>query len=845
MTNITGPAPTPVNLHFSKDMQDRKNYADGLKAQLDTVRGKSLKEVTALYNQVIEDVGQTRLHKAEVTCKSNPVRYFLWSKEHPRLDIFFRIITCGIMHAVARRGEARYQQKGPILEIAKSVGIIQSTRSEKIRDMERVSSKLNEQLQSYETFSPSKALELLNEQTKINGEQDARSSHHVRVFLNTYLNRFLNASKTFIDDTYYNDLIALCQQTAPNSRTLMDLQQTKAIYTEAQEWPTLAFDTKLTLLATMQEDPTRYKSILQQIIAETEKNLTWDQFSTKSIQERQEIITQINIILDIPNLQEAAVLSAALENLREYIRTAYFKECAWNNQEIVQHIEGVCQNLDIIDECAIAKQTAFLEANWNESSFDERIQNTLLLVHETEKYYEKELDRRRKEVFGKLEGLLDRPVEEFNYVIGMLDALEQVYKKGCAEALEHVEEQLLARMDQVAKSGEPRDDLIAKAEIYGIEDKVLKEFIPQGWISSAFHYIRTGKSQSERIDETVSLALLEQRQRLRALGVATPISRVPTPKDIAKLQIDASHLKVSPPSIRQIAYKSKITELNDFLREADKAGFIPSTFTESASNTSSLQFNKNDLLYRLSTLFSTLEHYSLNDRLTKVRDVLGPYTDQVKERLKSAQSQSEKRDIYTELVELVCKEMGYACYHCEDRKVNAAMMIYNEKLATEVADSGTPQQKVFEWLAQKRDALVSNILQEMVQHNINTSRLPVFYDVSSSISRWRYVLRRPLGLGDVPSPAHSIDSGLTEAQIINRFNKTYTRKWILEQAMEEHAKENGNKALKINTINDYLESRISNFDEIKYDMLDEETYKLVKGGMALYLQEIGVFHPLL
>lgn len=63
--------------------------------------------------------------------------------------------------------------------------------------------------------------------------------------------------------------------------------------------------------------------------------------------------------------------------------------------------------------------------------------------------------------------------------------------------------------------------------------------------------------------------------------------------------------------------------------------------------------------------------------------------------------------------------------------------------------------------------------------------------------------------------------------------------------MEEHAKENGNKALKITTINEFLGSRISNFDDIKFDLLDEESYKLLKGGMALYLQEIGVFKPTL
>lgn len=833
-------------LEFSNTPEGRQAYANTLKTCLAPLKDQTLKDVSSLYEKVSQDVSRDLLVKAEKAAASNSVRYYLWSKNHPRLDTFFRVITCGLMHFVAEKGAARCKKHGPIIDIAQSVGIIRCLYSEKESQWQQLHETITQQTSSYETFSPTKVLALLNEQEQKGGKK-TDCEGILRSFLHRNTRTILNQPQTFLDNTYYNDLIVLWNRVKADDATSATLQQTKGVYILAQDWSALNFNTKLELLETMQKHPQRFEPILQQIISETEKCLTWDHFSTKPSQERQEIITQVNILLDMPNLEATSTLSDAMRHLREYIQTSYFKECDWNNEDVVVHLEGVCQNLDIVDECAIAKDTAFLEANWDECDVETRIENTSLLV-EDEKHYAKELERRRKEVFAIVEGLLDRPIDEFEYTLHMLRELKPVFTKGCTQALKSIKEQLLAQIEAAVQAGTPREDLISKAQLIGINQKILEELAPQGWISSALAFLYTGKSKSARLQEAqqaVTADLLHRRHKLRELGVPTPIARVPTNEDVAKFRLSESHLKVAPPTIGPLAYKSKITELNDLLKEADKQQLIPRTLTESTSDRSSLCFNKNELMQKLSSFLQSLENTNLNARLTKVRDVLGAYTDQLKERLKAANTPNEKRDIYNELVELVCKEMGFACYHCEDRKLMAAMLIFNEKLVANATESGSAKQKVLEWLAKKRDALASNILQEMVQHNIAHARDSVFYDVSSSISRWRHVLRRQLGLGDVPAPAHSIDSGLSENQIMNRFNQTYTTEWILEQAMEEHAKENGNSALKIGAINEYLESRISNFDDLKYDLLDEESYKLLKGAMALYLQEIGVFNPIL
>ncbi|MBS0655656.1 MAG: hypothetical protein JSR46_07760, partial [Verrucomicrobia bacterium] len=320
---------------------------------------------------------------------------------------------------------------------------------------------------------------------------------------------------------------------------------------------------------------------------------------------------------------------------------------------------------------------------------------------------------------------------------------------------------------------------------------------------------------------------------------------VPKKHELAKYQTTESHLKIGPPSIPRLeGQQVNVTELFDFLKAADRERLIPDILRESTSDTSTVTHRKQQILQELSALMQQLQRgVGLSDRLIKVRDVLSVYTVQVKERLKQATSQQAKREIYNELVELVGKGMGFACSHCEDHKLNAAMQIFNEKIVGNLEESGTTKQKILEWLAKKRDALVSGMLQEMVQEHMNSGFMGrVFSDVSSSISRWRYVCRRPLGLGDVPSPAHSIDSGLTESQILARFKRTYTVNWILEQAMEEYKKgAAGHKELQSGPMADYLASRISNFQDLMDDLLKEDGLTLRKEAMALYLQEIGVF----
>jgi hypothetical protein len=214
-------------------------------------------------------------------------------------------------------------------------------------------------------------------------------------------------------------------------------------------------------------------------------------------------------------------------------------------------------------------------------------------------------------------------------------------------------------------------------------------------------------------------------------------------------------------------------------------------------------------------------------------------------------SAEAQREIYDELVTLIAMEIGFATYHCEDRKLNAAMMIYREKIKREGLKDESIPQKVQQWAANQRDSLFSQVVYEMILEA--SARNGMVYDVASRIGYWRYIMKDELALGNVPPPEHDLDKTnqiLDIDSIRVRFKNTYTVKWLFEKAREEHKLEEAQRKINANltptpelsssTIYNYLSSVISNFDEICDKLFHEENYTLLDRGLALFLQETGL-----
>ncbi|MBS0656028.1 MAG: hypothetical protein JSR46_09640, partial [Verrucomicrobia bacterium] len=375
-------------------------------------------------------------------------------------------------------------------------------------------------------FEPRHLINCLTRLRNAQGTIDGTSASHVKNYLNRHANYFLNSPNTYTDEELYDTVIQVYSLINFNNDHLRTLHQAKEVYTMASIWPVLPFDEKLALLEAMQSAPDRFTPVLSQIIIETEQFLTWDRFCGLTDTEQQQVITQVNIILEIANLDERSLLSNALTGLREDIRSSRFKSCQWDNREEVEFLRKMCNNLDLVDEFRVAHDTQEIEKAWDDIPYEQRRENTEILVADR-KHYGNELERRRKETFDLLEGVKSRPLEEYEYVVEMLRLLKPAFTEGCERALKTIETEILESIKEAEKNQNPPDDLATKARMIGINADVLSDISNDGWIYSGVMFVVSGfKRRGQRIEEGmagVDSDLLQKRHARREIGEPTPI----------------------------------------------------------------------------------------------------------------------------------------------------------------------------------------------------------------------------------------------------------------------------------------------------------------------------------
>ncbi len=429
----------------------------------------------------------------------------------------------------------------------------------------------------------------------------------------------------------------------------------------------------------------------------------------------------------------------------------------------------------------------------------------------------------------------------------MLFALYPDNKKSCDAQLRLVKERLLSSIDNDESRQDPqlRQIFNSKAVIIGLDPSIIDDLSESGLFSST---LRSGfKSRDLRFRKCVKETLVLERVELRNGGRATDLDRIPSNEDLRKLKLNSNHFKVSPPAIVKFKGEVNILDLLNNLTEANRRGLIPDILRECGTNNQTILHQKKTVMDAVEKLLNNLINpiEKLTDRQLRVLEILKHYTDQLKRSLRTCKTDEVAHQIYLDLVELLLKGLGFAYFHCEDRKLNAAMVIYNEKIAQLQTESASIEMKVQFWVAKKREELLTQLLQELII-KAKKKNEEIDLDVASAIAYWRYCLKDQLGLGDVPASQYKdkYQGGLTQSQIINEFNGVYTPQWVLEQAMEEYRKPGGAAELKMESMFELFKSRFKQYEDIAYDILDEETNVLLDCGMALYLQEAGVFAPL-
>ncbi|MGD0665249.1 MAG: hypothetical protein ABSA17_05915 [Rhabdochlamydiaceae bacterium] len=483
---------------------------------------------------------------------------------------------------------------------------------------------------------------------------------------------------------------------------------------------------------------------------------------------------------------------------------------------------------------------------WDTQDYYARIKTTQTLMRYPA-LYGAELERRRKSVFEFAGRLHDIGVS-FNYVVMMINLLKPFSTVGCMIQLAHLKERYLQALCDKSQREQFKTELVAKGVLLGYDQGKLKELLG----SSLVNFFKTFKRQDTRIGEFTSEAIVAVRGQLRENGHATEVRDVP--KNLNKLTLAAPAFNVAPRPIEDCSEDVNLLELCDHLDRADQLGLIPDFLVESISDNENKNHNKKTVLDDLGIFLKSINNpHGLNGRLSEVRRILRLYTAQFRQRIALDMTSEQQREIYRELVSLIAIEIGFATYHCEDRKLNAALMIYREKLQSEGLKDESVPKKVQQWAAKQRDSLVSQIIYELVMEA--SQRSGFAYDIASRIGFWRYALKDELALGNVPEPAYNLDYEnpiLNIKMIRTRFEKTYTAQWLFEKAKEDHQTEEAHRKkrnagtlsptpeLSSSTIYEYLEAVITNFDKLSEEMFHEESFKLLDRGLALYLQETGL-----
>lgn len=565
--------------------------------------------------------------------------------------------------------------------------------------------------------------------------------------------------------------------------------------------------------------------------------LSWNGMYKLSRLDRKAVIEQACFLMADEDMADS--MEKAFSALRNHILVKALPECSWTEPE-TEYFQGLCEDLGMIPDFIRACTTSKIEGAWPDVGFLERIDNTKDIMNDV-KHYEPVLERRRKEVFALAKSSETLPFNEWVYVVNMLRTLLPQYEQGCRIELRYQKERLLSSMvDKVLQNDEEiRKDFAKRAEILGLDPKILADLSDTGSFNAFYMYLQSGKRHGQRLLANIHESLIDERMQLRRIGCPTQVVRVPTPEDMAQLAFVQEHLLITVPAVPKFSGKADLMQLMKYLYEADKRGLIPNILLRPKDDGTNQPLAKKAVLDSLkSWLTGNIAKDKGYDLIVRAKNILMHYVVTLQERFKACKTKEEEREIYVEIVELVGKEMGFAYYACNDRKYNAAMMIYNEKLALAGVQNDATEQKVQMWVAKKRSDFVTAMLHEMIHEYIK------YYgsvDIASAIGYWRCQLADEFGLGDVPVSQYSLVGGLTRSQIVDRFSKTYTPQWLIGEAMAEHGKENGVAVLKISAINDFLNARLTNYDVLRYDLLDEDNYKLLECGMALYLQEAGVF----
>ncbi|MCE5294055.1 MAG: hypothetical protein LLF94_05520 [Chlamydiales bacterium] len=830
------------NVVFPDNQSDRLAYAGAVRESVTNLAQYSLIQINQFRSSIEDQVGRYQLLDGKNELKRPSTRFFLWIKEHHNWSIPLHILSLGITFFISCWGQRKYTQQSPLIELANSIEKIDKAVTKRLQTINSLENSILNEL----AYNGGKSFEVvhtgLHDILKNRGSFDYYFLMHAKSHTTKNAKNDLANPDTYIDERRYTQLTGIYKLLECKNE-LAELFADKEIYLQANHWDALDDETKSENLARMKEAPARFKPILLERIAAMKQGLTWEVFSKSSSVDRQKLIA--HSILLSEGLPLASELEDSMNALSDYVQKNDLKKCDWQDAGAVSWLQTLCTDLGISKEFQLACETVKIEQDWANVSFEDRLKNTNQIVTHAN-YYEPELERRRKEVFGLVEqGLHSQPIEVINYVVENLSILKAAYSQGCTKMLKTARAEFLKHLKDSWQEAdeEVREELIKKAKIIGIEPRVLSTIQDNGIASAIWKFITTGKRYDERIQEEAQGSLVLGQYEQRSEGTKTDIDHVPTSDEFEFIKINKEHLDTLPPSVPEFKGKADVRHLMTHIWAADKLQLIPNPLREIGDKGQVVEHQKNNLLNSLNNFLCKLETQDLNDRLTRVLRILKHYTAQVEAKLKACQNNQEKREVYIEIVELIAKEMGFACYHCEDRKYNAAMAIFNEKIIDLSQQGQSTAKNVHLWLAKKRNELVTQMLQEMIQESMNRTFGIVQLDVASAVGRWRYALRGQLGLGDVPAPQYSqFDGNLSQSQIMSRFYNTYTPDWILEQALEEYNKEKGESIMKWPKINEFFAERINNIDALDEQITDED-FKLRDGAMILYLQEAGVFEP--
>lgn len=561
-----------------------------------------------------------------------------------------------------------------------------------------------------------------------------------------------------------------------------------------------------------------------------------------SQEDRKAVIDQACFLMGDEDEDLADSIEDAFSNLRDYVQDKALKECLWTPKE-AEYLQGLCEDLGMVPEFVRAFNTSRIEQTWQNVGYAERIENTKDILLDP-KHYELELERRRKEVFALSASQDKLTFEQWEYLITMLRLLLPIYEQGCRIELRRQKERLLSSMADKAsrENQELLGEFVKKAQIIRLDPKIMQDLSSGGSINALWLYLQSGKRYDDRLEASIHESLRDERMQLRRIGCATEVVRVPTQEDLKLLTFVENHIAITVPQVPVFKGKADLMQLMKYLKEADKLKLIPDVLLRPKDDGTNQPMKKKQVLDALEGWLkkpiANDENYELNAR---TKGILMHYVVSLQQRFMACKTKEEKRELYVEVVELVGKEMGFAYYACNDRKFNAAMMIYSEKIAGLSLESESTEKKVQFWAAKKRSDFVTAMLHDMIHEAMESTGTNL--DVASAIGYWRYDFKDEFGLGDVPPSQYNVRGGLLRAEIRKRFENTYTPDWLLAEAMSEHRKQDGLAVMKIAAINDFLASRLTNYQVLSYDLLDEDTYELLDRGMALYLQEAGVFEP--